>query len=723
MRRMLAAAGPALVRFRRAIVVAWALLAVAGAVVGGGVFDRTAPVPDAPPGSEALLADERLEALAPTGETVVGVITGVDFFDPGVREAATATMHDLRGQPGVVDVFDAYTAGGVVSDDGRSSLVVVELDPALDDHEALAVAETVSDALAGIPAPEVLVGGELLGEQAFADRAVRDAALGEGIAIGLLLVLLTIVLGGFRAGALPVAVALVVVAVSLLVLRALAEAVPVNDFAVNIVTILGLGLAVDCTLLVIYRFLDERARTPHEETASVMSRTLAGAGRAIAFSGLVMCVSLVGMMLLGDPLLTGMAAGGLAAVGVAALAGVTLAPALVAMLGDGIPARGAPTWARPWSGRGRGRRSLIRSSVGLAQRRPAAVALASAAVLAILALPLSGLALGGSDVRALPADSPERRAQEIVASDFSGVSFDGITVLAEGGESDERVRDHMRRIAALEGVVDTSVHPEDLPPDVTAFVFEAEGDATGARAQDLVREIRSLDVDLEVLVGGPAAETVDTIDHLASRLPLAVGTIAVATFGLLFALTRSLVVPLKALLLNGAVIAATLGSLTAIFGWGWGERLLGFESWGGLDVTTPLMIGMLSFGLAMDYEVFLVSRIHEEWRARRPGEGPALANRRAVSEGLVRSAPAVVTAAVAIGIVFAGFSLSGLLSMKEAGIGLLLAVVLDVTVVRLLLLPATMTLLGRVNWWPGARRAPAPSDRERPTTEAEPVPV
>lgn len=708
MSTMLAAPGSTIVRFRKTIVVVWGILAVLGIVVGGGVFGSTTSVPDAPPGSESLRLDERLHDLAPEGETVVAVISGADFFDPSIRESATEAMHRIRAQSGVVDVFDAYTAGGVASDDGRSSLVVVELDPALDDDQAITAAESVSEVLTSIDAPDVFVGGELLGERAFGDRAMRDAGIGEGAAIIVLLVLLTIVLGRFRVGAAPVAVALAVVAVSLLALRALAAVVPVNDFAINIVTILGLGIAVDCTLLVIYRFRDERALEPFAGLDVVMSRTFFGAGRAIVFSALVMGASLLGMLLLGDPLLTGMAAGGLAAVAVAALAGVTLAPALVAMLGDRIPARDEPTWARPWAGSRRSERpSFIRLAVGLAQRRPVAVAAASVAVLALLALPLSGLVLGGSDVRALPSDSPERRATELVTSEFSGVSFDGITVLVEGSDEDQRVRDYLRGIAAMDGVADTSMYPEDLPPEVTAVDFDAVGEATGEQAQQLVREIRALDTDLEVLVGGPAAETVDTIDYLSSRLPLAVGMIAVATFGLLFALTRSLIVPLKALLLNGAVIAATLGAITAIFGWGWGERLLGFDAWGGLDVTTPLMIGMLSFGLAMDYEVFLVSRIHEQWRGRDSREDAALANRRAVMEGLVRSAPVVVTAAVAIGVVFAGFSLSGLQSMKEAGIGLLLAVVIDVTIVRLLLLPATMTLLGRVNWWPGRRREQA----------------
>ena len=264
-------------------------------------------------------------------------------------------------------------------------------------------------------------------------------------------------------------------------------------------------------------------------------------------------------------------------------------------------------------------------------------------------------------------------------------------MLAEGREDDERVRDYMRQIADLDGVTDTSMYAEDLPPEVTVIDFEPVGEATGERAQELVREIRALDADFEVLVGGPAAETVDTIDGLP-RLPIAIGMIAIATFGLLFALTRSLIVPLKALLLNAAVIAATLGAITVLYRLGLGREAARLRVVGRPRCDNHCSRRRNAFIRPGDGLRGVSRQPHPPAiRKRDPGESAALANRRAVMEGLVRSAPVMVTAAVSIGIVFAGFSLSALQSMKEAGIGLLLAIVMDgVTILRLLLLPATI---------------------------------
>ena len=701
MAESLARLGSAIVRFRVAVILFWVVAAAIGAVVGGGVFDRTVDLPDSPAGSESDLADQRLDELAPEGEIVTAVISGADFFDPVLRDAATSAMHELREVPGVADVVDAYTANGIISDDGRSSLVVVELDPALAQDDALAVADVVAERLRAIPAPDVLVGGELVGEREFADTATTDAAVGEGIALIILVALLTCVLGRARFGLAVAAVGVIAIAVALLGLRGIAAFAPVNDFAINIVTILGLGLIVDSALLMLFRFRDERERDPASELAVLMSRTVKHAGRSVIFSVLVMGVALAGMLVLGDPLLEGMAAGGLVSVLVAALAGLTLVPAVIAVMGHALPERGERTWARPWAGRSAGTdRSRWDRVTAFAQRRPVAVTAVSIVLLGVLAAPVGGLVLGGSDVRALPADSEPRQTQELISTEFGDVSFDTVTVIATGDETDEEVRDLFRAIAALPEAADVSAYADDLPAGVTVLEFEARGEATGAEAQSLVREIRDFNTDIELQVTGPAAHVVDTIDHLSARLPFAIGGIAVATFGVLFWMTRSLIVPLKAILMNVAVMAATLGVLTAVFAWGWGEKILGFDSWGGLDVTTPLMIGILSFGLAMDYEVFLLARIHEDWRGG-SGAKDSRRNAMAVRSGLRRSAPVISAAGAAIAVVFLGLAVGSIQSMKEAGIGLLVAVVLDVTVVRLFLLPAAMTLLGRWNWWPG----------------------
>lgn len=700
---MLSSLGHRMSRHRLLVLLAWAVLVVVGGVFAGDAFDRTVSVADAPAGSESLRAADRLEALDPEGEIVTAVIRGEDFFSPTLRDSATAVMAAVRAVPGVAEATDAYTAGGAIGDDGRSSLVVVELALGLTGDEAVAAASAVSDVLHTIDAPEVLVGGPLLAEEAFVDRATTDAAVGEGVAILVLVVLLTLALGSLRIALVPVVAALAAIAPTLAMLGLLARVVDVNEFAVNVVTILGLGLAVDYSLLVVLRLREERAADPTAPLDELVARAVAGAGRAVLVSGLAVTVALLGILILGDPLLSGMALGGAVVVVVATLAGVTLVPAALSVLHRALPSAGARTWARPWGGRA-SREGLLARSTRLAQRRPGIVAIITAVVMLLLAAPVASLALDDSDIRSLPATAEERRAYEATTTGFAGIGIEPVTVVLDGSIQDAAVTEVLDRIAALPDVADADV-VQGLPPEITAVAFTPAGDsATGDTAQRLVAEVRALAAPVPLEVTGPAASLIDTRDHLATRLPWALVIVAAASFALLFALTRSLVIPLKALLLATLTMASTLGVLTAVFGWGWGAPFLGFEPRGTLDVTTPLLIGLLAFGLTMDYEVFLLSRITEGWRARDLTADPRAASAEAVRRGIARTGPVVTLAAAAICIVFVGFAVGELVAMKEIGVGMVTAVVLDVSLVRGLLLPALMTLLGRANWWPHARR-------------------
>lgn len=720
---MLASLGRRMSRHRLLVLVAWAVLVAGGSALAGDVFDRAVSVADAPAGSESRTTQERLDALDPEGEIVTAVISGEDFFAPALRESATAVMAEVRALPGVAEVTDAYTAGGAIGDDGRSSLVVVELAQGLDGDEAHAVASRVADVLRTIDAPEVLVGGELLAEAAFVDRATTDAAVGEGIALLGLVALLTVVLGSIRIALLPVLAALAAVAPTLAVLGGLARIAEVNEFAVNVVTILGLGLAVDYSLLVVLRLREERAATPEAPVDDLVGRALAGAGRAVLVSGLAVGVALLGLLILGDPLLSGMALGGAVVVLFATLAGMTLVPAALSFLCRALPARHARTWARPWAGRpGRSREGLLARSTRLAQRRSLLVTVGATAALLALAAPLASLSLDSSDIRSLPAAAEERRAYEAVTTGFTGLGVEPVTVLVEGSVQDAAVTDLLDRIAASPEVADADL-VTGLPADITVVDFCPAGDsATGAEAVRLVEEVRGMDAAVAVRVTGPAAFLVDSRDHLRERAPWAAIVIAVSAVALLFALTRSLIVPVKALLLAGLTVSATLGVLVALFSWGWGGALLGFTPTGALDLTTPLLIGVLAFGLTMDYEVFLLARITERWRARDRAVDPRRANAEAVRHGIARTGPVVTLAAAAICIVFLGFAFGELVAMKEIGVGMVVAVVLDVTVVRGLLLPAVMTLLGRANWWPGSRPVrPLPAAAPPPSSPAAPA--
>jgi putative drug exporter of the RND superfamily len=254
----------------------------------------------------------------------------------------------------------------------------------------------------------------------------------------------------------------------------------------------------------------------------------------------------------------------------------------------------------------------------------------------------------------------------------------------------------MNALNTLDGVLRIEPRP-DIDAPAAIIDVTPEGETAGQTSRDVVRAIRALDPPFPVLVGGAAAELVDYRDSVASRFPIALLVILLSTAVLLFVLTGSLVIPVKALLMNVLTLLATLGVLVVVFQWGIGDALFGFDSWGAIDVTTPVLLFVFVFGLSMDYEVFLLARIKEEWERRGDNDAAVLA-------GITASGPVVTAAALSIGIVFGGFALGQLTEVRQIGVGMAVAVLLDVTVVRGLLLPAAMSLLGRWNWWPGTRR-------------------
>ncbi|MEV6633702.1 MMPL family transporter [Actinoplanes sp. NPDC051470] len=696
---MLTALGRTVYLRRFVVIAVWAVVAVAGGVFGGSIYDRTQSIDPLPAGAPATVAQERVDKVSPEGDRLVAVISGRDVGAIALINSVTQISYEIRDYPGVAEVQDAYTTPfREISTDNRSSLITVELDPGLSDDDALRVADQVSAALLRIDAPEILIGGELLAEREFADQAVRDAALGETVALVCVALLLIVVLGGLVAGLLPLAAAVGAVTATLLTLTGLARLLPVSEYTVNVVTLLGIGLAVDYSLLMIARFREERAADPDAPLVELMARTVGTAGRAVLVSGSAVTAALVGLFAFGDPLLAAMALGGALVVALATATGLTLVPALVAVSHRRIPA----------TGRGRGF-GLLKRQASFAQRRPALVALAAAAGLLALSTPLFFVEFANSDVRALPRSSEARQTYEAVHGRFADPPKAPLTVVIEADPA--QLGELYETIKRMPGVSDV-FERDQLPPGVSVADVVPRGPADGEQAQGLVADLRALDAPAPVLVTGPAAELVDEKRSVADRLPVALLIIVLATGALLFALTRSVVVPVKAIVMNILTLLATMGVLVAVFQWGWGAGVLGFEPWGALDLTTPLLLFVFAFGLSMDYEVFLLARIKEEWDRRTATDRAA--SDRAVLAGITATGPVVTAAALAIGIVFLGFVLGDLVAVKEIGVGMAVAVLLDVTVVRGLLLPATMSLLGRWNWWrPGTK----------PEVPAPPVPV
>ncbi|MCP2326102.1 RND superfamily putative drug exporter [Hamadaea flava] len=655
-----------LVRGRWLIVAGWALLAIAGGALGGSVYDHAQNVGQLSADAESLRAEARLQQLKPEGETVFAISRDVNPYDPALVATTTEVAQQLRGMAGVRDVGDLYTApGGQIGQDERSTLVRVTFTPGTPDAE-IDAAVTVLRRL-----PNVLVGGKPLAERAFTEQAVADAALGEGVALAALALLLVVVL---RWGAVaPLAAAVAAITTTVLALSGLALVTAVSEYTVNVVTLLGLGLAVDYSILLLWRYREEND----------LAAALRTAGRAVLVSGGVVGVAMAGLAVFGEPLLAAMALGGLLVTVVATAASLTLTPALLAILGPRLVAR-EPRRGR-WlilngkrrHGNANDSRSILTRLAAVAQKGPESVAFASTALLIILTLPFVAADLWNTDARGLPSGVEARQAYEVYLRDFQRDQADAVTVVVDTGSGGAAMRDYLDRLNRLPGVGRLQLRLE-MPPEATVVDLTPVSSGQGPA---VVRAVREVPAPANSLVGGPAAELADYQDSVTGHFPVVLIVLLAATGALLFLLTRSIVIPVKAVLLNLLTLGASLGVLAVVFG-------------GRLDATTPVLLFVFIFGLTTDYEVFLLARITEEHRS-------GYATDEAVRRGIARTGPVVTLAGLSLILVFLGFVLGGLSAVREIGVGMAVAIALDVTVVRGLLLPAVMTLLGRWNWWPG----------------------
>ena len=677
-------------RHRRLVALGWVVLFVAGIAIGGGVFHRLDPDVGDVEGTESAVAAARLRALDPGGETIAAVADGVDPRDPAVAAAVAATVERLEAIPGVAQVASPVTGGPaeLMARDGRAVLVAVELAPGLGEDRfdrALAAAEAE---LRPLDAPRVVVGGGPLQDAEFEDQVADDLARAELLSMPVVLVLLLVIFGGVVAAGLPVLVALAGVAGTLLALFGISLATDVSVYSVNVVTMLGLGLAVDYALLLVSRFREERAR---RDLPAAVEEAVATAGRTVVFSGLTVAASLAGLLVFADPFLRSMAYGGGAVVLLDMLAAVTLLPALLAMWGRRI---------RPARPREAGT-GLFATVSRLVQRRAPLIVVAVGVPLLVAATPFLHADYQQPDAEFLPAGAESRELYETLEGRFDpGIWVEPVVLVADAGTDPAglaRLAGFNDRVARLHGVRAVG-EPRPLPEGVTATEVLPEGGGTDATAARLVADIRSLPAPFPVLVTGDAAALADYQATVADRLPLAAALVVLATFALLFLFTGSVVVPFKAIVVNVLSLGASFGTLVWVFQEGHLAGLLGAEGTGAIDPTVPVLTFAITFGLSMDYEVFLLSRIKEAWDET--GD-----NDLAVAVGLQRSGRIVTSAALLLVVVFAGFMAAGMLTIKQVGLATVLAVLLDATVVRMLLVPATMKLLGRWNWWaPGPLR-------------------
>ena len=659
------------IRAPRRIALGWLTVLVVGVVAAGALFSTLDADLDGAPSFESEQVGERLARLDPGGAEVIAVVDRAP-----VDDEVTARLQAIDG---------VATVGALPSDDGAATAVAVELEPALGDDAEEDALDAVVAELRAIDAPEVLVGGEVLLDDEVAEQAEKDAQRAEMLSLPVALLVMAVVFGGVLAAGLPLAVALSGVGATMLVLSGAAAVTDVSLYAVNVALMLGIGLGVDYGLLMISRFREERGAG--REVPAAVRATMATAGRTVVFSAATVAVALLSLAVFPDPTIRSLAIGGIGVVLATMAAALTLLPALLARwghrLGATAPAASHGAFAR-----------LAR----LVQRWAVPVVVLVSVGLVLLAVPFTHARFDDIGVKALPRSSETRQVAEAIDARFSIVTAEPVVVLADVDREDAAVAPWLADIDALPGVAGTEIR--DLPDgDVTVVEIHAEGETNGRTAQAVVGDVRALDAPFPVGVTGDPAEIVDFRTSITSRLPVAVGIIVVATFVLLFLMTGSVVVPAKAIVMNVLSLGATFGALVWVFQDGHLAGVLGFDAPGSLDLVMPVIVFVFAFGLSMDYEVFLLSRIREVWEET--GD-----NDLAVAQGLQRSGRIITSAALLMVIVFAGFLAGEIVAFKQLGLGLALAVIVDATVVRSLLVPATMKLMGRWNWW-----APAPLAR------------
>ncbi|MGB8944631.1 MAG: MMPL family transporter [Streptomyces sp.] len=722
---MLAALARTATHRPRTVVLVWLLLLVLGLGFGTRVFgDLTSSVEDVP-GSESVVATDRLAELTPDGEDFNAVVSAPAVDTPRLRAQVGAAIADVRKQPGIARVPDPYTTRGLVARDGKALIVPVVLKGGLDDDTEEEALGDAADRLREITAGDVAVsGGPLLGEQ-MGGRAQEDVAQAELITLPAVLIVLLLIFGGLRAAGLPLLVTVSGVAGAFLTLYGFSQFTEISVYAVQIVTMLGLGLAVDYALLMVIRFREERGKA--DDVVRAVHATVAHAGRTVLFSGLTVAISLSGLVWFPSPFLRSMGLAASAVVVVDMLAALTLLPALLTLFGGKIAPSGTTsltsrlTWWRLQSDAPAEPGAFFARLALFSARRPVAVTAAVVAVLTLLTLPAFGMRINIGDARQLPHDTEARQLYDTVREHYpAGTDTDPVQVLIGPGAAPGREGE----IRALPGI--RAADREQLPGgDGTVLLrLTPAGSVDGPTATRLVERVRDLRGDEPVQVTGNAASLVDFRAMLAERAPWAVLTVLAALFVLLFAFTGSLLLPLRTLATTLLSLGAALGVVVWVFQDGHGAGLLGGEGLGALSLTAPPLIIAIAFGLAMDYELFILSRMRETWLET--GDPRA-----ATVEGLRRSGRVVSCAALLLAIVFGGFMTGGFSPILQIGLGLTLAVLIDATLVRMFLVPATMTLLGRRAWWapPRLRKIhqryglrEAPSAAPLPVRQAPPSP-
>ena len=684
--------GKFIVKRSKIVLLVFILATLAAGAIGSQAFGRLDSGGYSDKNSDSSKAADyvinKFKVQEPIVTLVVDSTTGID--DPAVAAKGVELEKQVRAVVGVSKTYSYWSTGGsptMKSKDGKAGFILIYGNLKSNDFDGLSkLGATLQEKFDGkFQGLEVYASGPGVVTHSINHRIEKDLALAETIAIPLTFLLLLFVFGALVASAMPLFVGVTAILGSFFLIYLFTHFTSVSIFALNLITGLGLGLGIDYALLMVNRFREELHHGKDVSEAVVI--TVATAGKTVFYSGLTVFVTMASLLFFPLNFLKSFGLAGVAVISLAVTGAIFALPALLMLLGHkvdkGIVRRSAITpkedgrWART-------ARNVM--------QRPIPVVIACLVVLGVLAAPVANIAFAQIDSRVLPASDRAAISSQVIDSRFDGQIGSPIEVVVPNGVGREaEINTFLDQVRKVDGIVRIGAF-EIYGKDIRVQVISSKGSRSTA-SEVVIHDIRDLKMPAGTLIGGAAADFTDSQDGIAKTLPISLGWIALTVLILIFIFTGSIILPIKAVLLNAMSLIATLGAITWVFIDGHLKWLVGdFTVTGTLDTGTVILVAVVVFGLSMDYELFLLSRIREEHLSGK-------SNVESVAVGLQRSARIITAAAMLLAVVFATFMTSGVTSIKMLGFGVSLAVILDATLVRALLVPALMRLFGERNWW------------------------
>jgi RND superfamily putative drug exporter len=684
--------GRVIVRHRKSAVALFIISVLVSGVIGSLVFSRLDSGGYSNPASESYKVYEYLKNDLKIEDPAIVVVVDaevVEVTDPAVVQKAATLEAKIAQEPGVERTLSYWSSGGLdslKSSDGKAAYILIYGDGDAFSPESQKLGKFFQENYDGsYEGLTLYAGGVGVVSHAITKKISDDLKIAEAISIPLTFILLAFVFGALVASAMPLIVGVAAILGAFFILYLFTLFTDVSIYALNLTTGMGLGLGIDYALLMVNRFREELRRGKSVEDSVIT--TVATAGKTVFYSGLTVLVTLLSLTFFPLPFLKSFGYAGVSVVTIAVIGAIVGLPAILAVIGkkvdkgvirkSSIEPKDDGRWAQ---------------TARLVMKRPTAVVVLSLIFLGILTAPIANIKFSQGDARMLPATNKAAIATALQAERFAGRTGEPIEIIIKGASTKtEEIAAYISKLQVEPGVV-AVVPPAIYGDDVRIIAYHSMLPRT-PEAQELIHSIRDLSSVDQTLVGGVAADYTDSQDAISQTLPWAFGWIALSVLILIFVFTGSIILPIKAVILNVLSLAATMGVLTWVFVDGHLQWLVGsFTETGTLDTSIVILIAVVVFGLSMDYELFLLSRIREEHLAGK-------SNVDSVALGLQRSGRIITAAAAILAFVFAAFITSGVTSIKTMGFGVAFAIILDATIVRGLLVPALMRLMGERNWW------------------------